>query len=118
MAASHTKNPAGYRLVKTCSLSFWPSTDTRDKRRQSHLLEWDAVLQAHPLICIEKKPLKQAWVLFVAKHEDLRCTGRLHALVHIFVALSDVKLGLRIPFLGMGGRLCRPIGYFVFCTGM
>ena len=36
MAASQTKQPAGYRLVKTCSLFFWPSTDTRDERRQSH----------------------------------------------------------------------------------
>ena len=48
MAASQTKKPAGYRLGKTCSLFFWPSTDMRDKRRQSHLLVWDAVLQAHP----------------------------------------------------------------------
>ena len=48
MAASQTKNPAGYRLDKTCSLLFWPSTDTRDKLRQSHLLVLDAVLQAHP----------------------------------------------------------------------
>ena len=37
MAASQTKKPAGYRLGKTCSLFFWPSTDTRGKRRQSHL---------------------------------------------------------------------------------
>ena len=42
------KKTAGYRLVKTCSLFVWPSTDTRDKRQQSHLLVWDAVLQAHP----------------------------------------------------------------------
>ena len=48
MAASQTKKSAGYRLGKTCSLFFWPSTDTRDKLRQSHLLVWDAVLQAHP----------------------------------------------------------------------
>ena len=34
MAASQTKIPAGYRLVKTCSLFFWPSTGTREKRRQ------------------------------------------------------------------------------------
>ena len=38
----------GVSIGKTCSLFFWPSTDTRDKRRQSHLLEWDAVLKAHP----------------------------------------------------------------------
>ena len=37
MAASQTKKPAGYRLVKTCSMFFWPSTDTPGKRRQSHL---------------------------------------------------------------------------------
>ena len=37
MAASQTKKPAVYRLVKTCSLVFWPSTDTPCKRRQSHL---------------------------------------------------------------------------------
>ena len=59
MAASQTKKPAGYRLGKTCSLFFWPSTDidwvklaifwpSTDKRQQSHLLVWDAVLQAHP----------------------------------------------------------------------
>ena len=55
MAANQTKKPAGYRLVKTCSMLFWPSTDTPGKRRQSHLYVWDAVLQAHPLICIEKQ---------------------------------------------------------------
>ena len=27
--------PAGYQLVKTCSLFFWPSTGMPDKRRQS-----------------------------------------------------------------------------------
>ena len=48
MAASQTKKPAGYRLGKACSLFFWPSTDMRDKLRQSHLLVWDTVLQAHP----------------------------------------------------------------------
>ena len=37
MAASQTKKPAGYRLDKTCSMFFWPSTDTPGKRRQSHL---------------------------------------------------------------------------------
>ena len=66
----------------------------RGKRGQSHLKVWFAVLQAHPLICIEKKPLQQAWVLSVAKQEAMRCTGRLHALVHIFVALSDAQAEL------------------------
>ena len=37
MAARQTIKPAGYRLVKTCSLLFWPSTDMPGKRRQSHL---------------------------------------------------------------------------------
>ena len=73
MAASQTKKPAGYRLVKTCSLFFWPSTDTRDKRRQSHLL------------------VKQAWVRFVAKQENLQGTGILHALVHIFAPRSGAQ---------------------------
>ena len=27
MAASQTEKPAGYRVVKTSSLVFWPSTD-------------------------------------------------------------------------------------------
>ena len=46
-------------------------------------------------ICIEKKkPLKQAWVRFVAKQDNLRVTGRLHALVHIFVARSDAQAKL------------------------
>ena len=90
-----TKKPAGFRLVKTCSLFFWPSTDTREKRRQSLLLVWDAVHQAHPLICIEKKnTLKQAWVRFMAKQENLRGTCRLHALVHVFVSRSDAQAKL------------------------
>ena len=33
-------------------------------------------------------------MLFVTKAEDLRCTVRLHALVHIFVALSDAQAEL------------------------
>ena len=33
-------------------------------------------------------------MLFVTKQEDLRGTGRLHALVHIFVALSDAQAEL------------------------
>ena len=33
-------------------------------------------------------------MLFVTKPEDLRCTVRLHALVHIFVALSDAQTEL------------------------
>ena len=37
MAASQTKKPAGYRLLKTCSKFFWPSADMPGKRRQSHL---------------------------------------------------------------------------------
>ena len=37
MAASQTIKPAGYQLVKTCSLLFWLSNYTRGKRRQSHL---------------------------------------------------------------------------------
>ena len=41
-----------------------------------------------------KKPLKQAWVIFVAKQEAMRYTGRLHALVHIVVALSDAQVEL------------------------
>ena len=41
-----------------------------------------------------KKPLKQAWMLFLTKQEDLRGTGWLHALVHIFVALSDAQAEL------------------------
>ena len=34
-------------------------------------------------------------MLFVTKQEDLRGTGRLHALVHIFVALSDAQAELK-----------------------
>ena len=47
-----------------------------------------------PSFALKKKPLKQSWVLFVAKQENLRGTGRLHALVHIFVALSDAQAEL------------------------
>ena len=33
-------------------------------------------------------------MLFVTKQEDLRCIVRFHALVHIFVALSDAQAEL------------------------
>ena len=33
LAARQTIKPAGYRLVKTCSLLFWPSTDMPGKCR-------------------------------------------------------------------------------------
>ena len=33
-------------------------------------------------------------MLFVTEQEDLRGTGRLHVLVHIFVALSDAQAEL------------------------
>ena len=56
MAASQTENHAGYRLVKTSSLVFWPSTDTGCKHRASHLLVWDAVLQAHPSFALKNAP--------------------------------------------------------------
>ena len=46
-------------------------------------------------------------MLFVTKQEDLRGTGRLHALVHIFVALSGAQAELEDsisrygrPFMG------------------
>ena len=73
MAASQTKQPAGYLLVKSCSLVFWSSTDTRGKRRQSHLYERDAdvVLQAHLSHLQCKKTLKQAYVRFVDEKETL-----------------------------------------------
>ena len=41
-----------------------------------------------------KKTLEAGFMLFVTKQEDLRGTGRLHALVHIFVALSDAQAEL------------------------
>ena len=66
-----------------------------------------------PLICIEKKPLKQAWVCFLSKQEKLRDTGRLHALIHIFVPRSDGKAKLsdsisryRRPFMQTDGLIC------------
>ena len=42
-------------------------------------------------------------MLFVTKQEDLRCTVRLHALVHIFVALSDAQAELQ-DSISMYGR--------------
>ena len=71
-----------------------------------------------PLSFALKKAPEAGLGAFVAKQENLRGTGRLHALVHLIVAPSDAKPSLRIPFRGMGGRLCRWIGYFAFCTGM
>ena len=47
-----------------------------------------------PLSFVLKKPLKQACVRFVAKQDNLRGTGRLHALVHIFVAPSGAQAEL------------------------
>ena len=65
---------------------------------------------------LKKKAPEAGLGAFVAKQENLRGTGRLHALAHIFVARSDAKPSLRIPFRGIGGRLCRRIGYLAFCT--
>ena len=66
-----------------------------------------------PLICIEKKRLKQAFVRFLAKQENLRDTGRLHALIHIFVSRSDAQAKLsdsisryRKPFMQTDGLIC------------
>ena len=88
MAASQTEKPARYRLVKTSSQVFWPSTDTRCKHRSSHLLVWDAVLQAHPhWHC--KTHLKQFWYVLWSFQDNLRGTGSLHFLVHILVPRSD-----------------------------
>ena len=62
---------------------------------------------------LKKKPLKQAWVRFVAKQDNLRVTGRLHALVHIFAprsgaqALSeDSILSYGSPFMQTDGLIC------------
>ena len=95
MAAKQTIKPAGYRLVKTCSLLFWPSTDMPCKRRQSHFCKYGTPFFKHsPLICIEKKGPEAGLGAFVAKQENLRGTGRLHALVHIFVPRSDAQAEL------------------------
>ena len=56
-----------------------------------------------PLSFVLKKPLKQACVRFVAKQDNLRVTGRLHALVHIFLALSDAQAELEVS-ISMYGR--------------
>ena len=71
-----------------------------------------------PLSFALKKAPEAGLGAFVAKQENLRGTGRLHALVHVFVSRSDAKAELEETFRGMGGRLCRRIGYFAFCTGM
>ena len=42
-----------------------------------------------------KKNPEAVLVRFVAKQENLRGTGRLHALVHIFVARSDAQAALK-----------------------
>ena len=63
MADSQTEKPAVYRLVKTSSLVFLPSTDTRCKHRSSHLLVWDAVLQGNPLFAL-KNALKAGFGTF------------------------------------------------------
>ena len=46
-----------------------------------------------PLSCL-KTPLKQAWVRFLVKQENLRGTGKLYALVHTFVPRSDAQAKL------------------------
>ena len=94
MAASQTKNLRGiYQLKHVLCFSG---------RRLTHQASVDNPIFKYrtpffkpiPLICIDKKPPKQAWVRFVAKHDNLRVTGRLHALVHFFVARSDVEAKL------------------------
>ena len=57
-------------------------------------------------------------MLFVAKQENLRGTGRLHALVHIFVALSDALAELEDsisrygrPFLQTDCLVCFLLWY-------
>ena len=50
---------------------------------------------------------------FLAKQENLRDTGRLHALIHIFVSRSDAQAKLsdsisryRKPFMQTDGLIC------------
>ena len=50
---------------------------------------------------------------FVAKQENMRYTGRLHALIHIFVTRSDAQDKLsdsisryRKPFMRTDGLIC------------
>ena len=77
------------------------------------LLVWDAVLQAHPSHLHGKKPLKQAWVRFLSKQENLRGTGRLHSLFHFFVPRSDTQAMFEDsikwygrPFMQTDGLIC------------
>ena len=53
-------------------------------------------------------------MLFVTKQEDLRGTGRLHDLVHIFVAHSDAQAELK----DSNSRYERPFmqTYYLFCV--
>ena len=55
-----------------------------------------------PLSFALKKAPEAGFGAFVAKQENLRDTGRLHALVHIFVASSDAQAELEdsIPRYG------------------
>ena len=100
MAARQTIKPAGYRLVKTCSLLFWPSTSSP------------------PLSFALKKAPEAGLGAFVANKKTcgalVDCMLLSTSLWHVLMR----KPSLRIPFRGMGGRLCRRIGYFAFCTGM
>ena len=65
-----------------------------------------------PLIGL-KTPLKQACVRFLVNQENLRGTGKLYALVHIFVPRSDAQAKLEDsisfygkPFMPTDGLIC------------
>ena len=94
MAASQTKSLRGIDWLKLVLCSSGRRL-TREASVDNPICKYGAPFfkPTHP-ICIEKKPLKQAWVRFVAKKGNLRGTGRLHALVHIFLARSDVQAEL------------------------
>ena len=118
MATRQTIKPAGYRLVKTWSLLFWPSTDMQASVDNPICKYGTPFFKPTPLICTEKKPLKQVWVRL---WPNKKTCGALVDCMLLSTSLCHVlmrKLSLRIPFRGMGGRLCRRIGYFAFCTGM
>ena len=107
------KNLRGIDWLK---LVLWSSgrRHTREASVDNPICKYGApFFNPTPRICIDKKHLKHACVRFLVKQENLRDTGRLHALIHIFVPRSDAhaKLSDSIsrygkPFMQTDGLIC------------
>ena len=87
------KNMRGIDWLKPLLWSYGRRL-TREASVDSSIYKYGTpFFKSSPLICL-KTALKQAWVRFLVKQENLRGTGKLYALVHIFVPRSDAQAKL------------------------